>query len=48
MEEEKIISDFYNSRNENERFSSKHGMVEYIITRKYIDKYLHKGAGYLK
>jgi ubiquinone/menaquinone biosynthesis C-methylase UbiE len=48
MEEEKIISDFYNSRNENERFSSKHGMVEYIITRKYIDKYLHKGCRILE
>lgn len=43
MDVEKIISDFYSARKEDERFSSKHGSVEYIVTLQYIDKYLHDG-----
>jgi ubiquinone/menaquinone biosynthesis C-methylase UbiE len=43
MDTDKIVSDFYDSEEEDNRFSSKYGMVEYIITRKYIDKYLRLG-----
>lgn len=43
MDTEKIIQDFYSSYEEDKRFSSKHGMVEYITTLKYIDKYLIEG-----
>ncbi len=35
------INDFYNSINEDERFMSQHGQVEYITTQKYIHDFLH-------
>lgn len=43
MDIENIICNFYSFENEDNRFSSKHGMVEYTVTLNYIDKYLRKG-----
>ena len=40
MERIEVIKNHYSSYNENERFSSKHGAVEFITTLKYIEKYL--------
>lgn len=48
MDVEQIIKDFYFSEEEDKRFSSKHGMVEYITTLKYIDKYLKAGQRILE
>jgi len=43
VDTEKIISDYYSTRKEDERFSSKHGSVEYIVTLHFIDEYLNNG-----
>ena len=43
MDTDIIIKEFYDARREDERFNSKHGAVEYIITRHYIGKYLRPG-----
>ena len=48
MDLEKILQKFYSSQEEDNRFSSKHGMVEYITTLKYIDKYLQVGQRILE
>ena len=48
MDLEKILQNFYYSQEEDNRFSSKHGMVEYITTLKYIDKYLQVGQRILE
>ncbi|HKL79535.1 MAG TPA: class I SAM-dependent methyltransferase, partial [Mobilitalea sp.] len=37
------MSNFYASGKEDARLTSKHGMVEFTITLKYIDKYVHLG-----
>ena len=42
MSNEKILSDFYFSIEEDKRLISKHGMVEFTVTTKYIEKYLKK------
>jgi ubiquinone/menaquinone biosynthesis C-methylase UbiE len=34
----------YNSRNEDERLTTRHGLVEYLTTMRYIEKYLFPGA----
>lgn len=40
MEVKEYLTNYYESYDENGRLSSKHGMVEYITTMKYIQKYL--------
>jgi len=42
LSSEKILSDFYFSIKEDKRLTSKHGMVEFTVTTKYIEKYLKK------
>ena len=41
--ETKYIIDFYSKYEEDNRFSSKHGSVEFLTTMRYIEKYLKKG-----
>lgn len=43
METEKIIKSFYEGYDEYGRLRSKHGMVEFVTTMSYIEKYLKKG-----
>lgn len=40
MDIDRVLADFYSRKKEDERFSSKHGRIEYIVTLKYIDKYI--------
>ena len=40
METKDYLTNFYEAYDEEGRLSSKHGMVEYITTMKYIEKYL--------
>lgn len=44
METNKYIIDFYNSHDENNRLTSKHGTVEFFTTMRYIEKYISSGA----
>lgn len=39
----KHIDEFYNSYNEDERLASRHGLVEYLTTMNYIEKYIRSG-----
>ena len=41
MNEENLIK-YYNKFNEDKRFNSRHGMIEYITTLRYIKTYLSK------
>lgn len=43
MEENRYLSNYYENYDENSRLVSKHGMVEYITTMKYVEKYLGPG-----
>ncbi len=45
---EKIIKSHYEAYDEDARFSSKHGMVEFITTMCYVEKYLKKGDAVLE
>lgn len=40
METLKILTDYYSGYDEDNRLRSKHGMVEYLTTMRYIEKYL--------
>ena len=40
MSTNEFLKDFYNNYDEDNRLLSRHGMVEYITTMKYIEKYL--------
>ena len=40
METKDYLTNFYEAYDEEGRLGSKHGMVEYITTMKYIEKYL--------
>lgn len=40
MSTNEFLKDFYNNYDENNRLLSRHGMIEYITTMKYIEKYL--------
>ena len=42
MNTQEILKEFYSSREEDKRLLSKHGKVEFLVTTKYIDKYLKK------
>lgn len=40
MKTNKYLIDFYNNYDEDSRFASKHGSVEFLTTMRYIEKYL--------
>ena len=48
METFKALTDYYSSYDEDSRLRSKHGMVEYLTTMRYIEKYLRPGIRILE
>ena len=40
METKQYLIDFYNTYDEDSRLALKHGMVEFLTTMHYIDKYI--------
>lgn len=48
MELHKILSDYYTGYDEDSRLRSKHGMVEYLTTMRYVEKYLRPGMRILE
>lgn len=48
MEVKDYLKNYYENYDEDGRLSSKHGMVEYITTMKYIEKYLKPGMRVLE
>ena len=48
METKEYLSRYYENYDENSRLLSKHGMVEYITTMKYVEKYLQPGMRILE
>lgn len=43
MQTEKYLQDYYQSYNENGRLQTRHGMVEFLTTMRYIERYLQPG-----
>lgn len=48
METLKALTDYYRGYDEDSRLRSKHGMVEYLTTMRYVEKYLHPGMRILE
>lgn len=48
MEENPYLTRFYNDYDEDNRLRTKHGMVEFLTTMRYIEKYLTPGARILE
>lgn len=48
MDENEYLTNYYENYDENGRLVSKHGMVEYITTMKYIEKYARPGMHILE
>lgn len=48
METEKMLTEFYSGYDEDGRLRSRHGMVEYLTTMRYIEKYLRSGMRILE
>lgn len=48
MEVEKLLSDFYSSYDEDGRLRSRHGLVEFLTTMRYIERYLRPGMRILE
>ena len=48
METFKALTDFYGSYDEDNRLRSKHGMVEFLTTMRYVQKYLQPGMRVLE
>ena len=48
MEILSFMKDYYETHDENNRFTSKHGAVEYLTTMRYIEKYLKPGMRILE
>ena len=48
METKEYLTTYYERYDENGRLVSKHGMIEYITTMKYIEKYLQPGMRILE
>lgn len=48
MDTLKILTDYYSGYDEDSRLRSKHGMVEYLTTMRYIEKYLRPGMRILE
>ncbi len=48
MKAQEYVKNYYENYDENNRLLSKHGMVEYVTTMKYIEKYLKPGMRILE
>lgn len=48
METKKVIEDFYSNYDEDARLRSKHGMVEFLTTMRYVERYLRPGMKILE
>lgn len=48
MEANNYLANFYDKYDEDSRLTSKHGMIEYITTMKYVEKYLKPGMRILE
>lgn len=48
METLKVLTEFYSGYDEDSRLTSKHGMVEYLTTMRYIERYLRPGMRVLE
>lgn len=48
METQKILENFYSNYDEDARLRSRHGMVEFLTTMRYIEKYLCPGMRVLE
>ena len=48
MDRFQTLKEYYESHNEDKRFDNKRGMVEFLITVKYIEKYLKQGMRILE
>lgn len=48
METLKELSQYYENYDEDNRLNSRHGMVEYLTTTRYVDKYLRPGMRILE
>lgn len=48
METLKVLTEYYSSYDEDSRLLSKHGMVEYLTTMRYVEKYLKPGMKVLE
>ena len=48
MEVKDILTEFYSNYDEDNRLRSKHGMVEFLTTMRYIEKYLRPGMRILE
>jgi len=48
METKAFMKDYYETHDENSRFSANHGKVEYLTTLRYIEKYLRPGMRILE
>lgn len=48
METNQYLVDFYNHYDEDSRLTSRHGMVEFLTTMRYIEKYLKPGDSILE
>lgn len=48
METAKLLSDFYSNYDEDARLRSRHGMVEFLTTMRYIEKYSEPGMRILE
>ena len=48
MEALEILTEYYSGYNEDGRLRSKHGMVEFLTTMRYVEKYLRPGMKILE
>lgn len=48
MDVEKMLSDFYSGYDEDGRLRSRHGMVEFLTTMRYVERYLKPGMRILE
>lgn len=48
METKEVLEGFYGAYDEDGRLRSRHGMVEYLTTMRYIEKYLKPGMRILE
>ena len=48
METKEVLEQFYNNYDEDGRLRSRHGMVEYLTTMRYIERYLRPGMRILE
>lgn len=48
METQAILNEFYGAYDEDSRLTSRHGMVEFLTTMRYIEKYLQPGMRILE